>query len=66
VAKHRSLTGFLAVLRAQMVNGGFPNPSHYGFELVDAEHARAVSQFGVNRKFTANQIIRISHDFSTN
>jgi hypothetical protein len=30
----------LAILRAQMVNGGFPTRRHYGFELVDAEQAR--------------------------
>jgi hypothetical protein len=40
VAKHRCGTGLLAVLRAQMVNGGFPTRRHYGFELVDAEQAR--------------------------
>jgi hypothetical protein len=45
---------------------GFRKLRRYGFELVDAEHAKSVPQFRVNRKFTANHTNRIFRDFSAN
>jgi hypothetical protein len=46
---------------------GFRVRRHYGFELVDVERGpRIAPQFRVNRKFTANQVVSIFHDFSAN
>jgi hypothetical protein len=48
-----------------MVNIGFPAPSWYGFEMVDAPggcHSNA--KIAINRKFTPNQISRIFGGFS--
>jgi hypothetical protein len=48
-----------------MVNGGFPQPPIYGFEMVDtARPAHMRPAAFINRKFTPNQINRIFSDFS--
>jgi hypothetical protein len=48
-----------------MVNGGFPPPSIYGFEMVDTPGlARGWPFTAINRKFTPNRINRIFSDFS--
>jgi hypothetical protein len=47
-----------------MVNTGFPPLRRYGFEMVDAAGAVDSSpQFGINRKFTPNRMIRIPRNF---
>jgi hypothetical protein len=48
-----------------MVNGGFPEPTPYGFERVDAGRAAGLSRnSAINRKFTPNRIIRVFGEFS--
>jgi hypothetical protein len=47
-----------------MVNGRFPEPGGYGFEMVDAPGARCFRKAGINRKFTPNPIARIFREFS--
>ena len=49
----------------QMVNGRFPAPALYGFEIVDAAVKAIVLQKAViNRKFTPNSINRSFRKFS--
>jgi hypothetical protein len=49
----------------QMVNVGFPAPSFYGFEMVDARRGPLFcGTAAFNRKFTPNQINRIFLKFS--
>jgi hypothetical protein len=49
----------------QMVNGGFPAPSRYGFEMVDGfRWGYFGAKTPLNRKFTSNQISAIFRKFS--